>query len=140
MRRWVRSPPSMAGGACAGGSPRASGLVANAADVYHELVIRGVRPDVVTDQTPAHDPLSYVPHGMSLAEAEILRRSDMEEYTRRSMASMARHGEAMLAFQGRGSVVFDYGNNLRQRAYEAGVRAAFDYPGFVPAYILPLIF
>jgi len=120
------------------GVPRSIGLVANAADVYHELVIRGVRPDVVTDQTPAHDPLSYVPHGMGLVEAEALRRSDMEEYTRRSMASMARQVEAMLAFQGRGSVVFDYGNNLRQRAYEAGVQQAFDYPGFVPAYIRPL--
>ena len=122
----------------AGGIPRSIGLVGNAADVYHELVIRGVRPDVVTDQTPAHDPLSYVPHGMGLAEAETLRRSDMQEYTRRSMASMARQVEAMLAFQGRGSVVFDYGNNLRQRAYEAGVQQAFDYPGFVPAYIRPL--
>ena len=122
----------------AGGIPRSIGLVANAADVYHELVIRGVRPDVVTDQTPAHDPLSYVPHGMGLAEAEALRRSDMQEYTRRSLASMARQVEAMLAFQGRGAVVFDYGNNLRQRAYEAGVLQAFDYPGFVPAYIRPL--
>jgi urocanate hydratase len=122
----------------AGGIPRSIGLVGNAADVYHELVIRGVRPDVVTDQTPAHDPLSYVPHGMGLAEAETLRREDMQEYTRRSLASMARQVEAMLAFQGRGSVVFDYGNNLRQRAYEAGVRQAFDYPGFVPAYIRPL--
>ena len=122
----------------AGGIPRSIGLVANAADVYHELVIRGVRPDVVTDQTPAHDPLSYVPHGMGLAEAEALRRSDMQEYTRRSLASMARQVEAMLAFQGRGAVVFDYGNNLRQRAYEAGVLQAFDFPGFVPAYIRPL--
>jgi urocanate hydratase len=122
----------------AGGIPRSIGLVANAADVYHELVIRGVRPDVVTDQTPAHDPLSYVPHGMGLAEAETLRQEDMQEYTRRSLASMARHVEAMLAFQGRGAVVFDYGNNLRQRAYEAGVLQAFDFPGFVPAYIRPL--
>jgi urocanate hydratase len=120
------------------GIPRSIGLVANAADVYHELVIRGVRPDVVTDQTPAHDPLSYVPHGMGLAEAETLRREDMQEYTRRSLASMARHVEAMLAFQGRGAVVFDYGNNLRQRAYEAGVLQAFDFPSFVPAYIRPL--
>ena len=120
------------------GIPRSIGLVANAADVYHELVIRGVRPDVVTDQTPAHDPMSYIPHGMSLAEAETLRREDMQEYTRRSLASMARQVEAMLAFQGRGAVVFDYGNNLRQRAYEAGVVQAFDFPGFVPAYIRPL--
>ena len=120
------------------GIPRSIGLVANAADVYHELVIRGVRPDVVTDQTPAHDPMSYIPHGMSLAEAETLRQEDMQEYTRRSLASMARQVEAMLAFQGRGAVVFDYGNNLRQRAYEAGVVQAFDFPGFVPAYIRPL--
>jgi urocanate hydratase len=120
------------------GSPRSIGLVANAADVFSELVIRGVTPDVVTDQTPAHDPFSYVPHGMSLKQAEALRAENSAEYSRRSMASMARHVEAMLAFQARGAVVFDYGNNLRQRGFEAGVQNAFDYPGFVPAYIRPL--
>ncbi len=118
--------------------PKSIGLIANAADIYPELVIRGVTPDVVTDQTPAHDPLAYVPHGMSLNEAQDLRQDDPEEYTRRSMASMARQVEAMLAFRDRGAAVFDYGNNLRQRAFEAGVERAFEYPGFVPAYIRPL--
>ena len=118
--------------------PLSVGLIANAADVFPELVIRGVLPDVVTDQTPAHDPLSYVPHGMSLEAADVLRTQDPDEYTRRSMASMARHVQAMLEFQKKGAVVFDYGNNLRQRAYDAGVKEAFAYPGFVPAYIRPL--
>jgi urocanate hydratase len=113
-------------------------LIANAADVFPELVVRGVTPDVVTDQTPAHDVTMYVPHGMALDEANRLRTADPAEYTRRSMASMARHVEAMLAFQKRGAEVFDYGNNLRQRAFDAGVKNAFDYPGFVPAYIRPL--
>ena len=114
------------------------GLIANVADVLPELVVRGVTPDMVTDQTPAHDPLMYVPHGMSLDEAVALRESDPAEYQRRSMDSMARHVEAMLEFQRRGAVVFDYGNNLRQRALDMGVTDAFDYPGFVPAYIRPL--
>lgn len=118
--------------------PKSIGLIGNAADVYSELVVRGVTPDVVTDQTPAHDVLSYVPRGMTLEEADRLRQGDPDEYTRRSMLSMARHVEAMLAFQRRGAAVFDYGNNLRQRAYDAGVGEAFDYPGFVPAYIRPL--
>jgi urocanate hydratase len=120
------------------GEPKSIGLIANAADVFPELVVRGVTPDVVTDQTPAHDVTMYVPHGMSLDEANRLRTADPAEYTRRSMASMARHVEAMLAFQKRGAEVFDYGNNLRQRAFDAGVKNAFDYPGFVPAYIRPL--
>jgi len=120
------------------GEPKSIGLIANAADVFPELVVRGVTPDVVTDQTPAHDVTMYVPHGMSLDEANQLRAADPAEYTRRSMASMARHVEAMLAFQKRGAEVFDYGNNLRQRAFDAGVKNAFDYPGFVPAYIRPL--
>jgi urocanate hydratase len=120
------------------GRPLSIGLIANAADVFPELTIRGVMPDVVTDQTPAHDPLSYVPHGMSLEAANVLRANDPAEYTRRSMASMARHVRAMLDFQKKGAVVFDYGNNLRQRAFDAGVKDAFAYPGFVPAYIRPL--
>ncbi|MBF8284563.1 MAG: hutU, partial [Anaerolineales bacterium] len=95
------------------GEPKSIGLIANAADVFPELVVRGVTPDVVTDQTPAHDVTMYVPHGMSLDEANRLRTADPAEYTRRSMASMARHVEAMLAFQKRGAEVFDYGNNLR---------------------------
>ncbi len=118
--------------------PLSVGLIANAADVYPELVTRGVTPDIVTDQTPAHDPANYVPSGLSVAEADELRRKDIKEYTRRSMESMARHVEAMLEMQKQGAVVFDYGNNLRQRAYDAGVKDAFAYPGFVPAYIRPL--
>jgi len=118
--------------------PKSIGLIGNAADVYPELALRGVVPDVVTDQTPAHDVLDYVPHGLSLEEAHDLRNSEPEQYSKRSMESMARHVEAMLAFQRQGAEVFDYGNNLRQRAFDAGVKDAFEYPGFVPAYIRPL--
>ncbi len=118
--------------------PRSIGLIANAADVYPELVVRGVVPDVVTDQTPAHDPLSYVPTGLTLEEAEDLRERDPAEYASRAMESMAAHVQAMLEFQKKGAVVFDYGNNLRQRAYDAGVKDAFNFTGFVPAYIRPL--
>ncbi len=120
------------------GTPRSIGLIGNAAEVFPRLAALGVRPDVVTDQTPAHDPLMYFPLDLSLEAAAELRRSDPAEYTRRSMAAMARHCQAMLDFQKAGSVVFDYGNNLRQRALDAGVQNAFDYPGFVPAYIRPL--
>ncbi len=120
------------------GRPLSIGLVANAAEVYPELALRGVIPDVVTDQTPAHDVLSYVPGGLSVEQAEALRRSDPGDYERRSLHSMARHIQAMLEFQRRGAEVFDYGNNLRQRAYDYGVKDAFDFPGFVPAYIRPL--
>ncbi len=118
--------------------PKSIGLIGNAADIFPELAARGVVPDVVTDQTPAHDVMMYVPHGMSLDEANKLRTDNPAEYERRSMASMARHVEAMLEFQKRGAEVFDYGNNLRQRAFDAGVKDAFNYPGFVPAYIRPL--
>ncbi|OQB28137.1 MAG: Urocanate hydratase [Chloroflexi bacterium ADurb.Bin180] len=118
--------------------PLSVGLIANAADVFPELVTRGITPDIVTDQTSAHDPLNYVPNGLSLAAADELRRSDPAEYTRRSMASMAAHVTAMLEMQRKGAIVFDYGNNLRQRAFDAGVKDAFNYPGFVPAYIRPL--
>ncbi len=120
------------------GEPKSIGLIGNAAEVYPELVIRGITPDVVTDQTPAHDPLMYIPKGLSVEEAAELRRKDPKEYVRRSMASMAEHVQAMLEFQKRGAIVFDYGNNLRQRAYDAGVKDAFNYPGFVKAYIRPL--
>ncbi len=120
------------------GVPKSIGLIANAADIYPELVLRGVIPDVVTDQTPAHDVLSYIPTGLGVKEAEFLRESDTKEYERRTLASMARHVEAMLAFQKKGAEVFDYGNNLRQRAFDHGVEKAFDFPGFVPAYIRPL--
>ena len=120
------------------GRPRSIGLIGNAAEVYNELALRGVIPDVVTDQTPAHDVLSYIPAGMSLEEAAALRAADPEGYRARSLASMARQVEAMLAFQRQGAEVFDYGNNLRQRAFDAGVSGAFEFPGFVPAYIRPL--
>jgi urocanate hydratase len=118
--------------------PRSIGLIGNAAEIYPELVLRGVIPDVVTDQTPAHDALFYVPAGLSVEQANDLRVRDPQEYERRSLDSMARHIEAMLAFQQRGSEVFDYGNNLRQRAFDQGVKDAFAFPGFVPAYIRPL--
>lgn len=119
--------------------PKSVGLIANAAEALPELVERGVVPDVVTDQTSAHDPLyGYIPVGMTLDAAAELREKDPDEYQRRSMQSMARHVQAMLDWQARGSIVFDYGNNLRQRAYDAGVKDAFNYPGFVPAYIRPL--
>jgi urocanate hydratase len=120
------------------GEARSIGLIANAADVYAELAARRVTPDVVTDQTPAHDVLSYVPAGISLAEAERLRLAAPQSYRNLSMGSMARHVQAMLEFQRRGAEVFDYGNNLRQRAFDAGVHDAFEFPGFVPAYIRPL--
>jgi len=120
------------------GTPLSIGLIGNAAEIYPELALRGVIPDVVTDQTPAHDVLMYVPAGLSVEAAEALRREDPQEYSRRSMQSMARHVEAMLEFQRRGAEVFDYGNNLRQRAFDYGVKDAFSFPGFVPAYIRPL--
>jgi urocanate hydratase len=114
-------------------------LVANAADVLAELVRRGWHPDLVTDQTSAHDPLNgYVPAGLSLADALALRANDPDDYVRRAKASMAEHVRAMLAFQRAGSVTFDYGNNIRAFAREAGVEDAFDFPGFVPAFIRPL--
>lgn len=124
--------------ACARQEPRSIGLVGNAAEVYPELLAHGVVPDVVTDQTPAHDVLMYVPAGLSVADAEELRKSNPQEYSRRSSQSMAKHVQAMLGFQKKGAEVFDYGNNLRQRAFDAGVTNAFDYPGFVPAYVRPL--
>ncbi|MBV8113750.1 MAG: urocanate hydratase [Silvibacterium sp.] len=115
------------------------GLVANVADVLPELIRRNVVPDVLTDQTSAHDPLNgYVPNGMTLEAALRLRESDPEEYTRSSVATMGRHVEAMLELKRRGAVTFDYGNNLRAQAKLAGVDDAFEIPGFVPEYIRPL--
>ncbi|WP_109484989.1 urocanate hydratase [Occallatibacter savannae] len=115
------------------------GLVGNCAEVLPEIARRGVQVDVVTDQTSAHDPLNgYVPQGMSLAEAAELRRRDPEEYVRRSTASMVTHVDAMLALQRAGAVVFDYGNNIRRFAFDAGCADAFLIPGFVPEYIRPL--
>ena len=115
------------------------GLLGNAADVLPELVRRGVNPDVVTDQTSAHDMLNgYLPAGMPLAKALELREKDPDEYIRRSTQSVVRHVTAMLELQQRGAVTFDYGNNIRTVAYDAGLTNAFDIPGFVPEYIRPL--
>jgi urocanate hydratase len=122
-----------------GGAPLSVGLVGNAADVLPELVRRGVVPDVVTDQTSAHDMLhGYVPAGLSPAAAAELRARDPAEYVRRSTASAVRHVAAMRAMQDAGAVAFDYGNNVRTVAFDAGLGDAFDIPGFVPEYIRPL--
>ena len=121
------------------GRPRSIALLGNAADVFPALARRGVRFDVVTDQTSAHDPLGgYVPEGVTAEEAPQLRRDHPEDYVRRSRASIARHCEAMVGMARAGSVVFDYGNNLRGQAKTAGFADAFAYPGFVPRYIRPL--
>ncbi|MDQ3817871.1 MAG: urocanate hydratase [Acidobacteriota bacterium] len=115
------------------------GLVGNCAELLPEIVRRGVWVDAVTDQTSAHDPLNgYVPAGLSLEEAEELRGRDAGGYVERSMQSMARHVEAMLALKRGGAVAFDYGNNIRKQAFDAGCRDAFEIPGFVPEYIRPL--
>jgi urocanate hydratase len=120
------------------GTPLSIALAGNAALVHPELARRGMRPDVVTDQTSAHDMLNgYVPAGLSVAEAAALRRRDPEEYARRAYESLARHMEAMIRFQREGAILFDYGNNIRREAENAGVRD-FSYPGFVPAFIRPL--
>ncbi len=115
------------------------GLVGNCADIVPELAERGVVPDILTDQTSAHDPLNgYVPNGMSLAEALELRRNDPATYQEKSLDSIARHVEGMLRLQKMGAVTFDYGNNIRTFAFQRGVSNAYDFPGFVPAYIRPL--
>ena len=115
------------------------GLVGNCADVIPELAERGVVPDILTDQTSAHDPLNgYVPNGMSLAEALDLRKRDPKAYEEKSLDSIARHVEGMLRLEKMGSVTFDYGNNIRTYAFQRGVKNAYDFPGFVPAYIRPL--
>jgi urocanate hydratase len=130
--RWARE-------AAAAGRAESIALVGNAAELEPDLVRRGERFDVVTDQTSAHDALNgYVPAGVSVADAADLRRRDPDEYLRRAMSSMAVHVRAMLAFQAAGSVTFDYGNNIRAQAQTAGVANAFDFPGFVPAFIRPL--
>ncbi|MBN2380483.1 urocanate hydratase [candidate division WOR-3 bacterium] len=119
--------------------PLSVGLVGNASDVHPELVKRGYIPDVVTDQTSAHDELNgYVPGKMSLKDALALRKRDPKSYIKKSFESMARHMEAMLAMQKAGSVAFDYGNNIRGQAQKAGISRAFDIKGFVPLYIRPL--
>jgi urocanate hydratase len=127
--------------------PKSIGLIGNAAAVFPELVVRGVTPDVVTDQTCAHDPLMYVPHNIALQDAVELRRRDPKGYQERSLEAMAVQCRAMVEMQKRGAVVFDYGNNLRQQAFNAGYKEVkvggvqageWVYPGFVPAYIRPL--
>ncbi len=126
-------------GARASGAALSVGLVGNAADVLPELVKRGVTPDVLTDQTSAHDMLNgYVPAGMPLDAAAALRAADPREYVRRSTAAAAVHVGAMLEMRRRGAITFDYGNNLRTVAFDAGVRDAFEIPGFVPEYVRPL--
>jgi urocanate hydratase len=127
--------------------PKSIGLIGNAADVFPELLTHGATPDLVTDQTCAHDPLMYFPHDMTMEEALELRRRDPKEYQKRSMQAMAEHCRAIVEMQKKGAIAFDYGNNLRQQAFNAGyteVKVGGDpegewiYPGFVPAYIRPL--
>jgi urocanate hydratase len=121
------------------GTARSLALEGNAADVLPEILQRGVVPDVLTDQTSAHDALNgYIPRGMSLAEAAVLRERHPDTYVERAMTSMARHVEAMLSLRALGAVTFDYGNNIRTQAKRAGVENAFDIPGFVPEYVRPL--
>jgi urocanate hydratase len=125
--------------ACLEKRPLSVGLAGNCAEVLPEMVRRGVTPDMVTDQTSAHDPLNgYIPAGLSVSEAAVLRREDPQGYLDRSMASIARHVEAMLALQQAGAIAFDYGNNIRRMAADRGVSKAFRIPGFVPEYIRPL--
>jgi urocanate hydratase len=129
---WIREAQSA-------GEAVSVGLVGNAAEVLPELVRRGVTPDVLTDQTSAHDTLNgYVPAGMPYDEAPALRQAAPDEYVRRSVESIVEHVRAMLEMQKAGAVTFDYGNNIRTVALDAGVRNAFDFPGFVPAYVRPL--
>jgi urocanate hydratase len=121
------------------GRPLSIGLVGNAADVFPEMLRRGVEFDVVTDQTSAHDPLNgYVPNGMTLAKALEMRERDPDEYVKRAFDAMVQHVESMVGFQKKGAVVFDYGNNIRGQAEKAGYQDAFAFPGFVPAYVRPL--
>ncbi|MCH7904600.1 MAG: urocanate hydratase [Armatimonadetes bacterium] len=119
--------------------PVSVGLVGNCADVLPEMVKRGLVPDILTDQTSAHDPLNgYVPNGMTLAEARDLHKSNAETYTKKSISAIGEHVSAMLSLQKAGAITFDYGNNIRAFAVEAGVENAFDIPGFVPEYIRPM--
>lgn len=129
----------LAGDARDAGKPLSIGLLGNAAEILPEILGSDFKIDVVTDQTSAHDPLNgYVPEGYSLEEAAKMREENPVEYVKLSSQSMAKHVDAMLDFQNAGSIVFDYGNNIRQVAFDEGVENAFDFPGFVPAYIRPL--
>ncbi len=120
------------------GTPRSIGLIGNAAEIFPRLLAEGHIPDMVTDQTSAHDYLAYFPHTLSFEEGQKLRDENPAQFARLSAQSMAAQCAAMVDFQKRGAIVFDYGNNLRQRAYDEGITEAFSYPGFVPAYIRPL--
>jgi urocanate hydratase len=121
------------------GKPISVGLVGNCAEIFPEIFRRGIVPDMVTDQTSAHDELNgYIPEGLTMIEARRLRQKDPKGYISRSYEAMVKHCDAMVKFQKAGSVVFDYGNNLRGQAEVGGLKTAFDYPGFVPAYIRPL--
>lgn len=125
--------------ACQKGEALSIGVIGNAADIFAEILAKGVVPDVVTDQTSAHDMLEgYVPNHMSFSDAVSLRTSDPEKYERCAIQAAAEQVQAMLDFQSKGSVVFDYGNNIRAQAQKGGVKNAFDFPGFVPAYVRPL--
>ncbi|MGI5835008.1 MAG: urocanate hydratase [Chloroflexota bacterium] len=120
------------------GRPISIAVLANAADLAATLLSRGLLPDIVTDQTPAHDPSMYVPQGLTVAQADELRRNDRDRYLELAYRSIGEQVKAMVEFVRRGALVFDYGNNLRERGKEAGVEDAFSYPGFVPAFIRPL--
>jgi urocanate hydratase len=121
------------------GEAKSVGLVGNCAEIIPEMARRGIVPDLLTDQTSAHDPLAgYIPQGLSVEDAAELRARDPQDYQKRSLASIARHVEGMLALQKLGAVTFDYGNNIRTFAFQQGVSNAYDFPGFVPAYIRPL--
>ncbi len=121
------------------GEPISIGLVGNCAEIFPEIFRRGIVPDIVTDQTSAHDELNgYVPEGFTVSEAVRLRKKDPKDYIKRSYESMVRHCDAMIKFKMAGSVVFDYGNNLRGQAETGGLKNAFEFPGFVPAYVRPL--
>jgi urocanate hydratase len=129
---------ALAGEAKAAGKALSIGLLGNAAEVLHDMLNRGFVPDIVTDQTSAHDPLhGYLPTGIPLEEAAALRLEHPQQYVQLAKASMARHVQAILEMQARGSIAFDYGNNIRQVALDEGVKDAFSFPGFVPAYIRP---
>lgn len=121
------------------GTPLSIGLVGNAAEVHRQLLEKDFQVDIVTDQTSAHDPLNgYIPAGYSLEEAKNLRKDNPDSYVQQAKESMKKHVEAMLQFQQQGAIVFDYGNNIRQVAKDEGLQEAFDFPGFVPAFIRPL--
>jgi urocanate hydratase len=142
LDRWTKSLDealALVADACAAKRPLSVGLLGNAAEIFPELYRRGVRPDMVTDQTSAHDPINgYLPAGWTLAKAEAMRRSDPAAVEHAAKQSMAVHVRAMLDFHHAGVPTLDYGNNIRQMAKEEGVADAFDFPGFVPAYIRPL--